>query len=172
MKMKSLFIFIISPFLFIFSCKTLFSDEKLTLQKRDYTGKELKTEGYYYAYFSQTDITAVLFLYRNGIVLSEGGYSSKNLDVIEKKIINGNFKSKEHWGVFIVEGNKIQWERWIGSTGIGACLSKSTGYILNDTTIRFTERYNSEYKTTSSIDEVWHFKQFSPKPDSTNRFIP
>ena len=151
--------------MFIFSCRALF-DEKLTLLRKDYTGNELRTDGYYYV-SRQENHSAVYFLYRNGIVLFVGGYS----DNFEEKMVNYKAKSKSDWGVFIVDGNFIQYEKWIGSTGISACLSKSTGHILNDTTIHFTERYNSEYKTTRSIDEVWHFKQFSPKPDSTNNII-
>ena len=146
-------------------------DEKLTLQRKDFTGNELKTNGYYYYCSTQTNVTSVLFLYRNGIALSSGGYLSHTLDSIEKKIINQKFDSKTHWGVFVVNGSSIIYEKWIGSTGFRACLGKSTGNILNDTTIHFTEWYNSEYNQTYPIDEVWHFKQFSPKPDSTNSFI-
>jgi hypothetical protein len=83
----------------------------------------------------------------------------------------GGFKSKDHWGVFIVDKNTIQYEKWVGSTGIGACTFKCTGYIENDTTLHFTESYYSETKETKQIDEIWHFQQFANKPDSTNVYI-
>ena len=170
--------------LFMFCCLTIFPcckvlnpDENLTLQRKDYTGDELKTDGYYYVLWQNDyDVyTRVYFLYRNGIVLSIGhSYPSQNLDFVEKEILqekNSNFKTKDHWGIFIIDNNAIQYEKWVGSTGFRTCLSKSTGYIKNDTTIHFTDRYYSETNKTLSIDEVWHFKSFSPKPDSTNNFI-
>jgi len=146
-------------------------DEKLTLQRRDYTGNELKTNGYYYV-FRNENLTSVYFFYRNGIALYLGGYSSNNLDYVESNLIKEFGKTtKDQWGVFIVNGNSIQYESWTGSSGFSAALDKRSGNIKNDTTIHFTERYSSEYKTTRTIDEVWHFKQFNSKPDSTNNFI-
>jgi hypothetical protein len=151
-------------------CNTLFPDEKLSLQRTDYMGNELRTDGYYY-YFASNGNTAVYFLYKNGIILSAGGYSSQNLYNIEKELVNRLLKSKDHWGVFIVKGNSIQYEKWVGSTGLGASTFKSTGYIENDTTLHFTESYYSETKETVQIDAIWHFKQFANKPDSTNVYI-
>jgi len=162
--MNSLFVFISTVLLFI-SCKSIF-DEKLTLPRRDYTGNELRIDGYYHV-SRQENHSAVYFLYRNGIVLFVGGYS----DRFEEKMVNFKSKSKSDWGVFIVDGNIIQYEKWVGSSNIRACISKYTGHIVNDTTIRFTEYYYSETKNTFSIDEIWHFKQFANKPDSTNKFI-
>lgn len=150
-------------------CSALFPDEKLSMQRKGYVGNELRTDGYYYVFKEST--TAIYFLYRNGILLSAGGYLSYNLEAIEKVIINKDVKSKDHWGIFIVDGNSIQYEKWVGSTGFHASLSKSTGYIENDTTIHFTEKYISEAQATHSIDEIWHFKQFDNKPDSTNIYI-
>jgi hypothetical protein len=49
------------------------------------------------------------------------------------------------------------------------------GQILNDTTFVIAESYRmNEGKKTEvkERNETYHFKQFNPKPDSTNRFIP
>jgi len=146
-------------------------DEKLTIKRVDYTGNKLRTDGYYYAYFSETDISAVMFLYKNGVSLTRGGYSSNILDEIEKRIIKQNFETKTRWGVFIVNGDTIQHERWAESTGFRACLYRKKGIIVNDSTIHFTEGFISETNNSHSIDEVWHFKQFDNKPDSTNKYI-
>ena len=169
--MKTIILFIIWSFIFISCSKVLNIDENLTLQRKNYNGNELKTDGYYYVFDEETNTTDIYCLYRNGIIITVGGYLSHNLDEIEKEIVNEKLKSKDHWGVFIVEGNIFQYERWIGSTGFRACLSKSTGCIKNDTTINITERYNSERNETYSVNEVWHFKSFSLKPDSTNNYI-
>jgi len=146
-------------------------DEKLTLKRADYTGNALRTDGYYHAYFCETDISAVMFLYRNGVSLTRGGYSMHILDEIEERIIKQNFETKTRWGVFIVNGDTIQHERWAESTGFRSCLYRKKGYIVNDSTIHFIEDFLSETKKTYSIDEVWHFKQFDNKPDSTNKYI-
>ena len=146
-------------------------DEKLTIKRVDYTGNKLRTDGYYYAYFSETDISAVMFLYKNGVSLTRGGYSSNILDEIEKRIIKQNFETKTRWGVFIVNGDTIQHERWAESTGFTACLYRKKGYIVNDSTIHFIEDFLSETNKTYAIDEVWHFKQFDNKPDSINKYI-
>ena len=166
MRMK-----IIITFLGSFILLTACFDEKLTIKRVDYTGNELRTDGYYYIYLSETNITAVIFLYRNGVSLECSGYRSINLDEIEKKIKEKKFLPKTHWGVFIVSEDTIQYERWIESTGFTACLYREKGYIVNDSTIHFTENFLSEKNKTSSIDEVWHFKQFDNKPDSTNKYI-
>ena len=146
-------------------------DEKLTIKRTDYSGNELRTDGYYYVYFKESDISVIMFLYRNGVALTRGGYGSNNFDEIEKKIKEKKFLPKTHWGVFIVSGDTIQHETWIESTGFRAYLFRSKGYIVNDTTFHFTEIFRSEKKTTRTIDEVWHFKQFDNKPDSTNKYI-
>jgi hypothetical protein len=66
-------------------CNKLFPDEKLTLQRRDYIGKELRTDGYYY-YFTQNN-TVVYFLYKNGIILCAHSYSSHDLNTIESEMV-------------------------------------------------------------------------------------
>ena len=154
-------------------CNVLFPDENLTIKRRDYTGNELRTDGYFYYFQESTNLIYVRFLYRNAIILSVGGYAPPDLGDVEKRIINPIMNSKDHWGVFVVDGNTIKYEKWIGSSSSSpkAYLYNCTGKILNDTTIHFTESFNSETNKTNTINEVWHFKQFFPKPDSTNVYI-
>ena len=170
-KIMMLLFLLVGILIILFSCcSTLFSDDELTLQRTDYTGNELRTDGYYYV-FGPNNNTAIYFLYRNGVILTVGGFLTQNLDSIEKRIIDKDIGSKDHWGVFIVNNNFIQYERWAGSTGFSAGLYKCKGNILNNTTIHFIESYNSRTDNTNSIDEIWYFKQFDNKPDSTNNFI-
>jgi hypothetical protein len=154
-------------------CSKLFPDEKLSIQRKDYNGNELRIDGYYYCYFEKTDITVIYFLFRNGIVRCTGGYSSYNEDNREQEMISYYGKStKTDWGVFVINENKIQYEKWIESpSGANASIYRRSGYIENDTTIHFTESYYSGRNETKKIDEVWHFKQFDNKPDSTNVYI-
>ncbi|MDR2907816.1 MAG: hypothetical protein LBU91_07505 [Bacteroidales bacterium] len=150
-------------------CKKLFPDEELTLQRQDYIGNELRTEGYYYSHF-ETGVTAVLFLYKNGVTLSAGGYLTFDLSEIEKRLSNIKTQ-KVDWGVFVVNEDTIRWEKWIGTLRPNASTITYIGYVENDTTIRFRETYYKETNETGSIDETWHFKQFDHKPDSTNDYI-
>jgi len=75
--------------------------------------------------------------------------------------------------VFRIEGDSIKIER---SKSFGT--TKSYMYILvgvvqNDSTIHITKDFSSTGNggKTIMMNQTYHFKQFSPKPDSTNVFI-
>ena len=158
--------------MFMFSCNELCPDEKLTLQRQDYIGNELRTDGYYY-YFTK-DNTIVYFLYKNGIILCANSYSSNNLNTVEFEMVKLYpllKKYKDGWGIFIVNYNKIEDEIWNASNGCGLPTFKEIGIIENDTTFRITETYYSDIKKTDYTEFVYHFKQFANKPDSTNNYI-
>jgi len=155
-------------------CGTLFSDEKLSMQREDYYGNELRIDGYYYCYFEKTDITVVYFLFRNGVIRHAGGYSRYIEDNREQEMVSyyGKSTSKTDWGVFIINGNKIEYEKWVEApSGVRATINRRAGYIENDTIFHITESYNSGTGETKQVNEIWHFKQFDNKPDSTNVFI-
>jgi hypothetical protein len=154
-------------------CSTIFPDDNLTLKRVDYKGNELRIDGYYYCYFEKTDITVIYFLFRNGIIRNTGGYSRYNEDNREQEMVSYYGKStKTDWGVFVIDGNKIQYEKWIEApSGVRASINRRSGYIENDTTFHITESYYSGTGETKQVDEVWHFKQFDNKPDSTNVYI-
>ena len=147
-------------------------DDKLTLQRKDYLGNELRTDGYYYR-FRENGSTTVYFLYKNGIIKSASSYSSHDLDMVEKEMVKWYReirKTKTGWGVFLISDNKIEHETWDNPVG-RIVVRKTIGHIVNDKTFRITEFSHPYNNQTYYVDEVWHFKQFSPKPDSTNNFI-
>ena len=178
--MKRIYLFI-SVFallsgIFLCSCDKLFPDDKLTLKRVDYNGNELKTDGYYYHQSGNGGYryTSVLFLYRNGVILSCGAFPTTDLNIVEKEFPNkydgGN--SKYGWGLFLIARKNIEYERWTEApSGIKYAVNKRSGYIENDMTFHITESYNSGTKETEQVNEVWHFKQFDNKPDSTNVYI-
>ena len=175
-KMIILLFILTGIFIMFFSCcNSLFSDEELTLQRTDYTGNELRIDGYYYYFVKGTNRTVIYFLYRNGVALWGGTYATTNLNEIEMKMIelySGIRKMKGSWGVFIVDDNKIQHEEWVEApSGVRLAIFRRSGYIENDTTIHFTESFYSGRNETKPINQIWHFKQFDNKPDSTNSFI-
>lgn len=157
------------------SCrKTLFPDEKLTMERVPYTGSELRIDGYYYLQDEEYEYTTVRFLFANGVILSAGSYSSLDLGVVESRLVQGynTIEDKIGWGVFAIAGDQIIIEQWNGTTGGGLPIVRSKGHIENDTTFRITELYFSNMNETRYYDRALHFKQFDNKPDSVNSFIP
>lgn len=146
-------------------CKA-FKDDELSLTKQPYNGDKLKMEGYYYEINPHTNgIGEAAFLYRDGTMLFCGG-SGENDDpfgFIENLLASPDFieHAKEHafyWGVFQIDGSAIQYERWYQSDG-ALPVRRSEGNILNDTTFVVDD------------NTVFHFRHYTPKPDSTNQFI-
>jgi len=171
--MKRIYLFISILIIISCSCDKLFPDDKLSLQRTDYTGNDLRMNGYYYTYYNPNS-TNVYFMYRNGIILRVSSFSTQNLDEIEKEMVSDYkylYDTKSLWGIFVIDGVKIQYERWVSSTGSGLRAALSSGYIENDTTFHITETYFNSTGETRQGNEVYHFKQFSPKPDSTNVYI-
>lgn len=170
-KILTIFIFIL--FLLFQCCDKLFPDEKLLMDRKDYTGNELRTDGYYY-YFTKSNNTVVYFLYRNGIIVCAHSYSTHDLNFVENEMVKAYSlirKYKDGWGVFAINGNKIEYEIWNASTGFSLPTIRRIGYIKNDTTFCITESYYSDIKRTEKEETVYCFKQFDNKLDSTNVYI-
>jgi hypothetical protein len=172
------------------------SFEPLINKKEVYSGQNLKTNGYYYIFKDKEEGRTLnekqyntFFLYNDGIYYDANGLSSfsfnisrlDSLDLIVKKNITnlGKYEQLQYqWGVFNVRGSEIEIERWVTSSGGGAYPTRILkGEIINDRTIHFhtlvgAHPVNTQSKKkTIKIDETYHFRQFSPKPDSTNNFI-
>ena len=164
------------------SCKKLTEDEELSMQHTDYTGAELRTDGYYYRRYQYIDREGVqqddfipLFLYRNGISTYGYVYPYSELEHVECDFKNGNYSKlmvddKFRWRIFQVHGNTIEFEGWDGN-GFKWTTFKEYGEIIDDTTFMITKEINNGKVHEYAKGDVFRFKQFSPKPDSTNRFI-
>ena len=174
--MKILMFVIMGFMLLTINCKKDKKDDILSISRTPYTGTELRINGYYYSTWE--DMIYIMFFYRNGIHLNGGGFPKSELVDYETEYKNGTFYNhvkewKYMWGVFKIEGNKIFFERWYSSEPpLKAFVCD--GNIINDTTFNITESYrmqNGEKTMVSTINEIYYFKQFSPKPDSTNSFV-
>lgn len=163
------------------TCKKIATeDDKLSLLKTPYTGNQLKINGYYYNKWGDPESMTIYFLYSNGVILHGDDPYLSRISEYEKKYSNGEFYNyakdyKISWGVFQIDGDKIAFERWYPSSGGPTHAYVRAGKILNDTTFQITESYRMQggNKTEVSVkDEVYHFKKFSPKPDSVNVFVP
>jgi hypothetical protein len=174
------------------------SFEPLLSKRENYTDNQLKTEGYYYiltksdmGYGYKTKVYDCLMLFKNGIYYNvvHGGYNPNlsidsilvNIDSEVKfqvKREKDNLNQRPNWGTFIIQDSLIKIERWVFSSGGGTyATQKVFGRILNDSTIDFYEQerdYPTQYgknKKREKINNIYNFRKFSPKPDSTNKFI-
>ncbi|MDR2916032.1 MAG: hypothetical protein LBV74_14605 [Tannerella sp.] len=157
------------------------SDDRLTLEKVNYSGNKLRIDGYYYENFDSRNnpYISVFFLYENGIILYGSSFSVDQIIKQEERYRNGFHASnaakfKYYWGVFQINGDKIKYEKWVPVEGPLFTVTYE-GVILNDTTFVINKNYitkEGKKKEPGEIYWEYHFKQFSPKPDSTNRFIP
>ena len=139
--------------------------EELFLQRMDYTGNELRTDGYYY--YQNENRIVVYFLFRNGIFRSCGSPPSIKDFENRDNPCSGN-TSKIGWGVFIVEKDIIKYEVWNGSPGFETLPTIiSEGKILNDTTFHITLSYHQDGSDRRERNDIYHFRQFISKPDST-----
>src|SRR5256885_8637746 len=106
--MKKLGIAIITM-MFVLAC----SLPKLNIKKQNMIGASIKTHGFYYDkrnYF-------YFMLHQNGVV--RGGFfaSERNISVIVSRFTDSSkykydYKMPYAWGLFEIEGNKINIETW------------------------------------------------------------
>lgn len=162
--MKNALFFLFTTLL-LTSCDKAFKDDELTMDKKPYLGNELKLNGYYYDINPNTNgIGEAVLLYRDGTMLFCGGSGEEEnpFDFIDNLLASSDFINhaqahKFYWGVFQINDTQLQYERWYQSDG-GLPVGHSEGTILNDSTFIVD-------------DEVFHFRYYTPKPDSLNDFI-
>jgi hypothetical protein len=170
-NMKTNIIVLIILLLNVLSCEKINeSDDVLTLQKQNYFGSDLLLNGIYFTVKENFEGSYYqrYALYRNGIIRDLGAA----IEIDSPDILTGN--SKADWGVFQIYSNEIKFEKWYPSSGGPLKAYIRAGNILNDTTFVITESYRMHKgkKTEEKVrNETYHFRQFSPKPDSTNSFI-
>jgi len=181
--MKKSTIILLTFLVTIFACKKESKeeiearDDKLTLQRTNYTGNELRIDGYYYSVWSGGFYDMRIF-YGNGIVKNIGSPTNgTTLPEADNYIsaMRAEIISKKHgWGVFIINGGNIILEEWRQDNTKLIAFTRE-GTILNDTTFKFIQGYRlvGGVKTeVSALDETFYFRQYIPKPDSTNQYIP
>jgi hypothetical protein len=176
--MKTYFLFLICVLITSSNCKMYRNmDDELSFRMMNFSGNQLRIDGYYYN-LSNSKIHNISFFFSNGITLNCGGSKNDFKEVEDylstQFLINKvHLKNKIGWGVFSIEGKSIKFERWYPSQRPYKAYVRS-GEILNDTTFLITEMYRvvENNKTeVQSINEIYYFKQFFPKPDSSSSFI-
>ena len=154
-------------------CYTTLHD--LTMTKTPYFGDEVRVDGYYYSTIRQGNYIGVAVFYGDGFCIHTWIEPTNQdfLQQIENEILLNNTvinRIKEiptNIGVFQIMYPDIQFEIWEYRTDPTTFF----GTILNDTTFIINKRVNNRIKKTYQLNLTYRFKQFSPKPDSTNVWI-
>lgn len=151
-------------------------EEGLTFEKRPYNGAELALNGYYYEEDSIAgNNVPVYFLYNNGIIMCVGAYRHADFERLEREVTKSEFMKKSKsipgmWGLFRIGTDSISFETWYPASG-GYVVGIRSGKIINDTTFMITRYKHSHSDYENTEKRIYHFKEFSPKPDSTNNLI-
>ena len=162
----------------LFSCASCEKElHKLSMTKTPYAGNELRIDGYYYSNQVFTDYNGIAVFYRNGVCMNVFSRieSQDTLSFIENEILlnealRSNFRNTpNHIGVFQINAKSIEFETW--EAGRDIITFSNYGEILNDTTFLITKQVNNDSGKSESLNLKYRFRQFSPKPDSTNNFI-
>lgn len=185
MEIKRYFILITNCILFS-SCAgflTLF-DDKLSLEKEDFNGNQLRLDGFYYSITKDSNYPkSILYnfysFYQNGVVRYIG--SAEDFNRYKRKDVRNSLQTENYdWGVYQIKGDSIMFEQWVAGEVSKVVLF--TGNILNDSTFVINEKYWSKErkkvkeirlknKKSNQKEEIYHFIPYSPKPDSTNSFV-
>ena len=180
--MKHRYLLIALPFILL-SCKDFFiKDKEFSMKTIPYTGDELKINGYYYKE-CDNKYSQVFVFYANGVQYGGNGVTTST--EIENRLLNPDFNKiykdlQQYWGPFEINSNDLKFEFYdIFGNNWHTCIAHCK--ILNDTTfnvekITFSKtgkevNVNMEGTSSCFLGE-FYFKQFYPKPDSTNNFIP
>lgn len=170
MEIKKYLLFSILILVVLSSCSLLF-DESLQLKKERIKKPPLKMDGYYYHEWGEPANRIILFFYQNGIVCRNTFFNIDSIDSYEKEIHYTYNDDNFIWkgGVFRITNDIIKYEFLYCAETCKAYFDE--GKILNDTTFMITESYrlrkNGVKKKIRKEKMIFHFKQFSPKPDST-----
>ena len=136
-------------------------------------------DGYYYGEkeINKQFYYPVIFIYENGIVLNSGCLfaqksTTTQIDSCLRAITMESYlKFKDNWGIVKTNNNDIFVENWYSKDfQTGRDIRIKRGKIINSKTFIFNEVKNSD-GDFEKINEKYHFVKFSPKPDSTNKWI-
>src|ERR1043165_5850640 len=117
--MRKCLLLLLSAIYVFSSCKKLgiCHDTEFSVKKADFSGAELRTDGYYYGDAKDDGqggtLYSIVIFYRNGIVYMPGASEKKKMDTYVSELKGDHIKNvKYDWGYFSIAGNEIKMERW------------------------------------------------------------
>ncbi len=143
----------------------------MKMQRQEYLGKEFRVDGYYYNKsthyqgVSKNDTaTTVLIFYRNGF-FSSSGFRINVLEEVESQLVlrGKPIAFLEGSGYYKVLKDSIKIEFWTNASHFPVPTATVPAKILNDSTLKSSILGHHD-------NDIWHFRSFSPKPDSTTIF--
>src|SRR6056297_1757482 len=170
-------------FLFVTVLSACYRDSMISIQGKGIKNPsiDLRMDGYFYYRYPEDHfnegITDVWVLYGNGVLKDVMGTRTISLSSIDEEIkknyIGSHYKSvKWKWGVFVLKGEEIEIEKWAVPLFPGPTRSiEYTGTVLNEEQFVLTEYRNPDTGEREKVNKTYTFREFSPKPDSTNQFI-
>ena len=158
-----------------FACKK----NKFTFSPQAQDNPPLLLSGYYDFVYKRVNDSLqhkIIFLYANGVILFASSDHSQ-LNETENDFKNGKYyaaikNEKNSWGPFKINEGTLEFQRWFPAEN--APVHFYTCKILNNQSF---EVYQTGYmvrgkkKQKQNISEVYTFKAFGPKPDSTNKYV-
>jgi hypothetical protein len=151
---------------------------ELNMSKTPYTGNELRIDGYYYTtvHSNYSNIGVGVF-YRDGVCMFfHVDIDGKDtISCIENEILLNHSLMRSSWdtpdgvGLFQINGQSIKIVVWSEDYHEIETLNYK-GEIINDSTFKITKA-DLISEETVSVNHIYRFKKFSPKPDSTNKYL-
>jgi hypothetical protein len=151
-------------------CDKLCDIPALKTNRVPYIGNALRLEGLYYT----KDYKSTFFLYRNGILQAAcindaiPAIPDKFNCSLKSDMVASAKKVPYFWGIYRIEHDSIRIETWGTIADCTYDTFLRQGKILNDSTFLMVGMVDRN----SMVPDTFHFVAFSPKPDSTNKFIP
>jgi hypothetical protein len=112
------------------------------------------------------------------MVLFSGGiiFGNDDFEYIDNYFIQGEHESyideKDVWSTFKIYNDSLVFETWNPPTlSQGPQPRINLCKILNDTTFEVYKSRLLSSKEFTEKSEIYHFRKFDHKPDSTNKFI-
>ena len=157
------------------SCKK----NKFTLSPQAQDNPPLMLSGYYDFVYKRVNDSLehkIIFFYANGVVLFASSDHSQ-LNETENDFKNGKYyalikNEKNSWGPFKINDGILEFQRWYAGQNVP--VHQFTCRILNNQSFEIYQTASmvrGKKKHTENMSDVYTFKAFGPRPNSTNKYV-
>jgi len=145
-------------------------EDKITISKTTNFTNKLMLNGYYYDTVKISGYVNIYLFYKNGIFNNQNSYNyleieNNNIELTVDTIDKGN------WGLYLIKEDSLEIQQWMPSYSNCKRIVIEKGVIINDTCFKIDKWKFSDENEWKKDSSFFIFKQYSPKPDSTNSFF-